>query len=208
MKLYTFEIAPNPLRLKLYLQYKGIEIEKEEINIREMEQFTDSYKAVNPACTVPTLVLDDGSTLVDVVSIALYMETLHPEKPLFGSNAYEQASVLGWDHRIYFDGFTAIAEILRNQGEFFKDRAIPGALSIEQIPALVDRGEKRINAFFSNMDAHLQGRNYIVGDQLSFADIDAFVVVGFAGWVKKAIPAECQYMQAWYQRMKRQLGEE
>lgn len=207
MKLYNFEIAPNPRRVKLYLQYKGIEIDTETVDIRAREQFTDEFKAINSFCTVPTLVLDNGDTLIDAVSICLYLESLHPEKPLFGSTPLEQAQVLGWDHRIFTDGLSAVAEILRNQGDMFKGRSLPGQIGLEQIPALVPRGKKRLQGFFANVEQHMQGRDYLVGEQLSFADIDFLVVCDFAGWVAEKIPEECVNLQALYQRAGKAVGE-
>ncbi|WP_101760569.1 glutathione S-transferase family protein [Oceanicoccus sp. KOV_DT_Chl] len=207
MKLYTYEVAPNPRRVKLFLQYKGITLETENVNLGEAEQLTDRFKAINPFCTVPTLVLGDGETLIDAVSIGFYLDQKYPEKPLFGTSALEQAQVLGWDHRVFTDGLFPIAEMLRNQGDFFKDRALPGSINIEQIPALIERGRKRLYGFFATMEKHLQGREFIVGEQLSFADIDVFVVCDFAGWVKETIPAECVTLQSWYQRVGKLLGE-
>ncbi|ARN72778.1 glutathione S-transferase family protein [Oceanicoccus sagamiensis] len=207
MKLYTFEIAPNPRRLKLFMQYKGIAIETETINIGEKEQFAESYKAINPSCTVPTLVLDDGSTLIDVISACLYLESVYPDKPLLGSSPLEQAQIVGWDHKIFVEGLTAVAEMLRNRGEFFQGRGLPGGAEVEQIPALIERGQKRLQAFFQVLEANLAERDYLVGDGISLADIDAFVLCDFAGWVKESIPEDCTQLQSWYQRVGKELGE-
>ncbi len=53
---------------------------------------------------------------------------------------------------LYFDGFLPIAEMLRNQGDFFKGRALPGKLGLVQIPALIARGKLRLDAFWQDMD--------------------------------------------------------
>lgn len=207
MKLYTFEKAPNPRRLTLFMQYKGIDIETQAINISENEQFTESYKAINPSCTVPTLQLDDGTILADVISACLYLESLYPDKPLLGSTPLEQAQIIGWDHKVFVEGLTAVAEMLRNRGDFFQGRALPGDVTIEQIPALVERGQKRLHSFFQALEAHLVERDYLVGNAISLADIDAFVLCDFAGWVKESIPEGCSQLQAWYQRVAKQLGD-
>lgn len=207
MKLYTFEIAPNPRRLKLFMQYKGIDIETDTINIRDGEQFTDTFKAINPSCTVPALQLDDGTVLTDVISACLYLESLYPEKPLFGTSPLEHAQIVGWDHSIFVEGFVAVAEMLRNSSEAFKGRALPGTVALEQIPALVDRGQIRLRDFFQRLEIHMAGRDFIVGDAISMADIDVFVVCGFAGWVKESIPDNCTQLLGWYQRVAQELGE-
>ena len=61
MKLYTFDPAPNPRRLTLFMQYKGIEIETQQIDMMAGEQLGDDFRKINPECTVPALVLDDGT---------------------------------------------------------------------------------------------------------------------------------------------------
>lgn len=206
MKLYTFEMAPNPRRLKLFMQYKGIDIETQTINLGDKEQFTESYRAINPNCTVPTLQLNDGTALTDVISACLYLESLYPDKPLLGSTPLEQAQIIGWDHKVFVEGLAAVAEMLRNRGDFFQGRALPGDEVIEQIPALVERGQQRLHSFFQALEVHLVERDYLVGNAISLADIDAFVLCDFAGWVKESIPEACSQLQAWYQRIAKQLG--
>lgn len=207
MKLYTFDVAPNPRRVKLFLQYKGISLDSETIDLMKKEQFADSFKAINPESTVPVLVLDDGSTLCEVISICWYLECLYPQRPLFGQTPQQQAEVLGWDHSIFNEGVASVAEILRNHSEAFKDHALPGSLGLAQIPALIERGQKRVAAFFDKLEAQLAGRDFLLGDSFTLADIDAFVVVDFAGWVKLTIPEHCQQLASWYQRVKQELGE-
>ena len=48
------------------------------------------------------------------------------------------------------------------------------------------------------LDAHLAGREYMVGDAFSMADIDAFVSCGFSGWIRKSIPADCANLKRWH----------
>ena len=84
MKLYTFDPAPNPQRLKMFIDYKSIEVDSTQVNFQEGEQRTDAYKAVVPTGTVPALVLDSGRVLSSVFAITQYLEALHPDRPLLG----------------------------------------------------------------------------------------------------------------------------
>jgi glutathione S-transferase len=123
-----------------------------------------------------------------------------------GTTDLERAQVLGWSHKIFIQGLMAVAEMLRNQGDFFKNRALPGTLELEQIPALVKRGKLLLGNFFLMLEAHLQGKDYIVGDRLTLADIDALVACDFATWVKEAIPDHCPRLKGWYERVKVELN--
>ncbi|WP_372747810.1 glutathione S-transferase family protein [Litorivivens sp.] len=205
MKLYTFDIAPNPRRVALFMQYKGITLDTQQIDLGKLEQFSDSYKAINPDCSVPALALDSGDCLVDVVAICSYLEGVHPDKPLLGADNLKRAQVLGWMHRLYLSGFMAVADMLRNQGDMFKDRALPGPDKVEQIPALVSRGRDRLAGFFRQMNSICETRDYLVGDSLTQADIDLLVVCEFAAWVKETVPESCAALLAHMARVRAAL---
>ena len=206
MHLYTFAKAPNPQRLGYFLKYKGIDITTTEVSINEGEHFSDKFKAINPYSTLPALVLKDGTVLTDTIAICVYLEHIYPDKPLFGCSPSEYAQVIGWDHKIYVDGLEAVAEILRNKSEFFKDRALPGRVKISQLDALISRGKTRLSAFWDDLNNALIGHNCLVGEQLTLADIDAFVVCDFAGWVKETIPEQCTQILRWKESIAKQLG--
>ncbi len=207
MKLYTFDVAPNPRRVALLLKHKGIELDTVQVDLMKKEQFHPEFSQLNPSCTVPTLQLDSGEVLCDVIAINLYLDDLYPQSSVFGCSALERAKIIALCQRIYVDGLAAVAEVLRNGSEVFKDRALPGPLAVPQIPALVERGNLRITAFYDAMDTELAGRDFLVGEALSQADIDLYVVLGFCGWVKRDIPEQCGTLRSWYQMMKRHFGE-
>lgn len=198
MHLYTFSVAPNPQRIALCLKMKGIDIPTTEVDIRAGEHLNDEFKTINPASTLPALQLDNGTVLTDSVAICVYLESQFPDKPLFGTNTVEYSQVIGWIHKLYTEGLMPIAEILRNQGDFFKNRAMPGKINMPQIPALIERGKLRLDGFWQEMEEHLTEHKFIVGDQLTQADLDCFVICGFAGWAKESIPQECTALLAWY----------
>ncbi|HCS26250.1 MAG TPA: glutathione S-transferase [Spongiibacteraceae bacterium] len=206
MKLYTFDVAPNPRRLGMFLKYKGISLDTEQIDLMKQEQLNEPFRTINPECSVPTLQLEDGSILIDVVAICLYLESQFPEKPLMGRNDLERAQVIGWMHRVFLNGVLSVAEMLRNQGDAFKGRALPGPAPCDQIPELVNRGRERLQAFFNSIDSHLIGRDYMVGDALTQVDIDVFAVCEFAGWVKQEVPASCSQLLSYIERLRAQLA--
>lgn len=202
MHLYTYDPAPNPRRVGLFLAWKGVDLETTQVDLMQLEQLGDTYRAINPAGTVPALVLDDGTLLTDVIAICDYLESLHPQKPLMGTTPLLRAQVLGWDHQIYIGPFSAIAEILRNGNPNFADRALPGPAKVPQIPALVERGRERLQHCWHTCDAALRERDFLVGDTLTLADIDLLVCTEFAGWVKEGIPDDCPALLAWRDRIR------
>ncbi len=205
MHLYTYDPAPNPRRLGLFLAWKGIDIDTTQVDLMQLEQLGEPYRAINPSGTVPTLVLDDGSLMTEVIAICDYLESLYPQKPLLGTTPLLRAQVLGWDHQIYMNAFSAVAEILRNGNPNFADRALPGPDRVAQIPALVERGRERLQRAWKDYDDALGGREFLVGDSLTLADIDLLVCTGFAGWVKESIPDDCAALLAWRDRVRATL---
>ncbi len=61
MKLYDGGRAPNPRRVRVFLAEKGIDIEKQQIDIAALEHKGAAFTAINPLQRVPALVLDDGT---------------------------------------------------------------------------------------------------------------------------------------------------
>ena len=197
MKFYDCSTAPSPRRARMVLAEKRIEVETVEVDLRSGEQFSEAFTAVNPRCTVPVLVTEDGETFCDNASIARYLEAEYPDPPLMGRSAVEQARVAEWIWRAEFEGLISVMEVLRNTSKAMKDRALPGPDPVAQIPELAERGRARGQKFFKTLDERLGEAPWLGGDAFSFADITAFVFVEFAGWVKMAPGEELSNLAKW-----------
>lgn len=206
MKLYTYDPAPNPRRLALFMKYKGIELDSQQVDLGSAEQLNDAYRKINPQCTVPALQLDDGTLLTEVIGICTYLEALHPERPLLGATPLEKAQVISWVHRLLMTMTSAIAGMLRNRSRAFTNRALPGPLNVPQIPELVERGRLQLEHVLPQLDAELATRPWLAGENFTFADIELLVALDFMAWVKVPVPEDCTNLQAWYGRAKAELG--
>ncbi|MCP4832322.1 MAG: glutathione S-transferase [Gammaproteobacteria bacterium] len=199
MMLYTFSLAPSPQRVEIFMKEKGINIPSETVDMMKQEQLSDNYKEINPRGTLPALVLDDGTVISEVVAICRYLEISNPDTPLLlGEDAKQQALIGEWDHRLESEFLLPIADALRNQGDGFKGRALPGVLDIEQIPQLVTRSIKRIKAFLEILDKQLSDNKFVAGDTFSMADITAYVGISFAVWVQISVPEELKNINRWF----------
>jgi glutathione S-transferase len=198
MKLYDCTTAPNPRRVRIFLAEKGITLPMVQVDLRAGEQFTPEFRAINPECTVPVLEFDDGQHITEVVAICGYFEAIHPDPPLMGVGAQDQAIVAAWQHRVEREGLWAAADAFRNAARGLKGRALPGPEDYEQIPELAERGWARVARFLEVLDRALADRVFIAGDRYSIADISALVLVDFAGWIKLTIPEDCAQLKRWY----------
>lgn len=199
--LYDYPRAPSPRRARILLAEKGIAHDTVVVDLAAMEQLSDAFRKINPACTVPALVLDDGAVLADNAAIAAWAEAAHPQPPLCGTTPLEKAEVASWNARIESECFMAIAEAMRNSAPAMKDRALPGPHNYAQIPELAERGKARLLDFLARFDAHLAARPYVAGQFFSLADITAGVALDFARVLRIDAGEGRPHIAAWRARL-------
>lgn len=200
--LYDCSTAPSPRRARMFLAEKGIEHETVEIDLRTGEQMGEDFRKINPNCTVPALVTDDGNVLTENAEIAAFLEAAYPDTPLMGTTPMEKAAIAKWNWRCENEGLAAIAEALRNASPAMKDRALPGPHNVAQIPELAARGMQRIGWFFDTLNAQLEENDFVAGETYSVADITATIVVDFARWVKASPQENHTALLKWHETMK------
>ena len=94
MKLYTFFRSSASFRVRIALNVKGLSYEQVPIHLRRGggEQFTASYKQINPQSLLPTLE-NEGRYLTQSLAIIEYLEEQYPAPPLLPKNAADRAWV-------------------------------------------------------------------------------------------------------------------
>lgn len=194
---YDCATAPSPRRARILLAEKGVPHEAVQIDLRQGEQLSDAYRAINPQCTVPALRTPDGAVLTDNAAITAWVEATYPNPPLLGITPADKAEIASWNWRVEFEGLMAIAEALRNSAPAMVNRALPGPVDYAQIPALAERGLKRVQQFFDMLNLHLAEREFIAAGQLSIADITAVVAVDFARVVRVKPGEQHAHLRRW-----------
>ena len=199
MKLYQSNGSPNSRRVRIYLAEKGISMPFVPVDLGAREQFSDAYAAINPRRVVPALVLGDGTTIAEVPAIIRYLEETHPDPALLGKSPKQKALVAMWERRMELEGFASVMETVRNGSAGLKGRAIAGPHGYDQIPALVDRGRRRVADFYSDLEARLSEVPFVAGDEFSMADITALVAIDFAdNALGLSLPAGHEASRRWY----------
>jgi len=173
MHLHTQSSSPNGQRVNVFMQEKGINIAKTEINLRSGENLSEAYRAKNPFARVPVLELDDGSYLSESQAICLYLEGLHPSPNLFGESPRERAMIEMWSRRVELNLLIPVAQAFRNITGFFKDRekCVP---EWGEVSAEVARDAAGV------FDGHLAENQYLIGSRYCIADMTLAILVGFA----------------------------
>ncbi|MDH4126457.1 MAG: glutathione S-transferase [Gammaproteobacteria bacterium] len=201
MRMYDCTTAPSPRRVRIFAAEKGLDLELVQVDLRAGEQFSATFRAINPDCVVPVLELDDGSHLTEIVAICDYLEAIKPEPRLFGPDAAGHATALMWNAKVEQQGLAAMQDAFRNTTRGLRGRAVTGPDGYEQIPELAERGLKRVAAFYRKLDARLAQAEYLAGDQFTIADISALVLVDFAAWMKVGIADDEYNLRRWYQNV-------
>ena len=199
MKFYDCKTAPSPRRARIFIAEKNIPVEHIEVDLRNAEQMSDAFRAINPYCTVPVLELDDGTRLTTTAGIWQYLEASYPEPALMGKTAEQKGIIADLQWRIETGGFMAMSEYLRNSAPAMKGRALTGTVNYEQIPELAVRGQDRLTHFFNDIDELVGTKPYVAGETFSVADIDLLVVVDFAKWRKITLPETAVNAWRWYE---------
>ena len=173
MKIYDFAFAPNPRRLRIFVAEKGLKIPVEQVDIFTGQNRTLAMLAKNPAGGLPVLELDDGSHLAESVAICRYIEGLHPEPNLMGTNSREQAEIEMWNRRVELGLFASAGRAFQHTHELFKAR-------LKQMPEYGETQREATKQQLQWLDAQIGNKPFVAGDRFTIADITAEVAVDFA----------------------------
>ncbi|MCC2658657.1 MAG: putative Glutathione S-transferase [Panacagrimonas sp.] len=198
MKFYDCSMAPSPRRVRIFLAEKGVKIDTVQVDLMSGENLKPEFLKINPRGIVPVLQLDDGTCIDEAVPICRYIEELHPDPPLMGTDARSRAVIAMRTRHMEWDGFLSAAEAFRNSTPAFADRGIPGQVGVKAIPALAERGRAGLARFFDNLEKTLAQSQFIAGDRYTIADITGLCVVDFAGWMKIQPTDSHPNVQRWY----------
>ena len=192
MKLYTSHRAPNPRRVRWVMAEKGIEdVEVIEVDILAGEHKTPEYRSRVGVPHLPSLTLDDGTTISESIAIGRYLESLYPEPNLFGHDAREQAVVEMWTRRAEFYLANPIMLSVRHSHPAL------AALEATQLPQVAEYNRVAAERFMKTLDRHLAEREFMALDRFTIADIVAVVGLDFARLVRYRPPEEFAHLARW-----------
>ena len=187
-KLYVTRTAPNPRKALILLASKGIDIDDmDDIDVIDIdfaanEQMSEAFTKINPMQTVPVLTLDDGTVLNDSQAVCEYLDRVYGERSVMGNDVVQRAQVCSMRRIAEF-------EVLYNFMLAFQHSHPSKAQRVEQVPEFVAPSIARAVKALAYFETMLDGHEYLVGDQLSFADIVLYLGLDF-GKVLQVNPNE------------------
>jgi glutathione S-transferase len=166
MKIFGDSISGNCLKVKWTADHLGLAYDWVETGVLKGETRTPAFLALNPAGQVPLVVLDDGRPLAQSNAILLHLgrgSDLIPVDPYLESRVLEWMFWEQYSHEPY----VAVARFqVRYLGRS------PETLD----PDLVRRAEGALD----HLESALQGRDWLVGEAFSLADMALVPYTRFA----------------------------
>jgi len=195
MKLYGAAMpAPNPRRVRIFLAEKGIELPEIQLNLLAGEHKSPEHRARNPLGQVPTLELDDGTTISETVSICRYIEAEHPEPPLFGRTARDVALTDMWIRRVEF-------VLMPPVGNYWRHAHPRTAALLTQYKDFGESNVARYAEAQRGFERQLASSPFIAGDTFTIADICALTTIDFAKWIGLHLEPDNRQLAAWRERV-------
>jgi glutathione S-transferase len=159
IRLYCFGESGNAYKAALALELAGLDWEPVYVDFFGGETRGEAFRKLNPMGEVPVLV-EDGVTLTQSGVMQMYVTE---KTGRFGGASPEEArEVMRW---MFWDNhkLSSQAGMTRFLMNFLPEAKRPEGV----IPFL----QGRLKAAYGVLDAHLEGRDWIVGHGLSHADL-------------------------------------
>ncbi|MHA7836778.1 MAG: glutathione S-transferase family protein [bacterium] len=167
MKLYTFPVAPNPTKVRLYLAEKraggaGIEVEEVTVRLVDGEQRRPEHLARNPFGKLPVLETERGDFLFESLPIIDFFEELHPDPPLFGDTPLSRARARQIERLADLGVLIPIARIVHTTRS---------PLGLPPNPEVAEYFRSQLPAGLDYLDALLEDdRSFLAGERVTVAD--------------------------------------
>lgn len=191
MQIFGDSISGNCLKVKWTADLLGLDYAWVETGVLTGETRSPAFLALNPAGQVPVVILDDGRPLAQSNAILLHLAA---ESALIPADPYLRARMLEWMfwEQYSHEPYVAVAR--------FRVRYL-GMAAGELDPDLV----RRADAALDHLEAALAGREWLVGEALSLADIALMPYTRFAPEGGMSLEARPR-LGAWIERCEARLG--
>ncbi len=191
--LHGIWLSGPAYKVGLMLSLAGEKFNYVHVNLRAGEHKRPDYVAIQRYGQVP--LLEDGETGLKLCQSASILEYLAEHLGKFGgATPQEKIEAREW---MFWDFDRLAMHVYRMRGQRIGLRSMPQAVAEMHV---ADG-----NAAFKVLDDHLKGREWLVGNGLTIADIDVYGVVSYAA-VGGFDLAQYAGVSAWMTRMEGQPG--
>jgi len=165
IKLWGYFRSTAAYRVRIGLNLKGLEHERDYVHLSKGEHLGEAFKALNPQQLLPVLEVDEAGArhvLIQSMAILEYLDETHPSPPFLPKGALARAQVRGIADIVACDihpvNNLRVLKYLR--GPLGQDEAAVNAW----VAHWMDAG-------FEAIEALITGDGFCFGDQPTLADI-------------------------------------
>lgn len=159
MKLYGFG-PTRSLRALWGLNELGADFEFVPVKLPAGEHRRPEFLKLNPAGKLPVLV-DGDNVVTESAAIVLYLAEKYPEKKLLPADIKQRSQVYRWIMFAMTELEQPLWRIAKHTFILPEDKRLPQDVALA-------RGD--FTAMARVLDAHMEGRQFIVGDRITAAD--------------------------------------
>lgn len=179
----------SAVRTHWMLEEVGVPYDYKRISLRDGDNKKPEFLAVSPGGKIPCLV-DGDVTLTESMAINFYLAEKYG-KGLMPDDLVQRAHVYEWSFWAITNVQPLILAILLNT--MIRPEG-------ERDMKAVDAARQQIPAYLDFLDRALHGKEYLVGNRFSVADLNAASVIGLGSFVGVDFGAYPS-MQAWLNRV-------
>jgi glutathione S-transferase len=190
MKLYINLMSPNVRRVRLTAAVLGLQLEEKALDFAKGEHKSPEYLDLNPNGAVPTLV-DGDFVLTESRAIMQYLASKEPEMGLLPRDERLRADVTRWQ---FWDSSHFSPQV----GTVVFQRVLKAMLGLGAPDAgKVEEALDNFHRFAAVLNQRLKGRQYVVGESLTLADLTLASSLMYAKQAEVPL-AEYPNIQAWF----------
>lgn len=180
------------LRVLWLLNELGLEYELRPVDILQGEARQSPFLELNPAAKVPVLV-DGNVVLTESAAIQLYLADKHREAGLIPETVEDRGQMYRWIFFLVTEIEQPLWRIARHTFIYPEDK---------RLPQDVDLARQECRQMVAVLERHMKGREFIVGDRLSVADLNAAYTLDWANEAEMlgGAPRLREYLTTMYAR--------
>ncbi|MDR5741082.1 MULTISPECIES: glutathione S-transferase C-terminal domain-containing protein [unclassified Caballeronia] len=168
---FYFHPTPNPAKIALFLEESGLPYVLKPVDTSKGEQHSPAFRAINPNGKVPAIVDTQGpsgkpAAVFDSTAILLY---LAEKSGQFLGAPEDRPQLLSW-----------LMFVASGLGPFSGQAVHFQYAAPEGLDYAVNRYRREAERHYEVLDERLKGREFIVGDSYTIADMSAW------GWIDRA----------------------
>jgi GST-like protein len=189
--LYTANTM-NGWKPLIFLHEAGIEYDMVPISFSKKEQKAPDYMKLNPNGRIPTIVDRGNSDFAVFESGAILWYLAEKYDRFLSHDPKERSETLQW-LMIQMGGIGP----MMGQAMYFERIAKPNG---DDVPFAIKRYVDESRRLLEVLDARLDGRDWLVGDAMSIADIATYPWTRSYFWATVSVEG-LPHLQAWFDRM-------